>query len=198
MNHRGFTLIELMVSVAIFSIVMVIALGALLSIVNADRKANAMAAAMNNVNFSVESMTRSIRTGYNYHCGSAAGGDCTSGNGGSYFAFSAADGRFVEYRYDTTITGCSNGCISRQTTKSGIPSGFIPITASDIRISDLRFYLIGYCSSAGRTGADNGTSCTADTLQPKVSLLIFGSAQVSGATTTFSIQTSVTQRLYDI
>jgi prepilin-type N-terminal cleavage/methylation domain-containing protein len=200
MNQRGFTLIELLVSVAIFSVVMVIALGALLSIVNADRKADAIAAAMNNVNFSVESMTRSIRTGYNYHCATSTGGDCTSGSGGEYFAFTAADRSFVEYRRDTTTAGCTvNACISRQVTpQSGSPGGFIPITASDISVSSLRFYLIGYCSKSGRTGATNSTVCTADTIQPKVTILLAGSAQVNNATTTFAIQTSVTQRLYDL
>ena len=58
--HRGFTLIELMVSVTIFIIVMVIALGSLLSISEAERKAEQLKTVMNNLNFGLESMARAI------------------------------------------------------------------------------------------------------------------------------------------
>jgi hypothetical protein len=185
-----------MVSVAIFSVVMVIGLGALLSIINADRKANAYASVMNNVNFAVESMGRNIRTGYNYHCASSTGGDCTS-SPGTYFAFTAVDGSFVEYRYQVS-GGCDTGCIARQITTGGIPTGFIRITSPDISISTLNFYLTGYCTKSGTTGSNNATSCTADTRQPRLTVLLRGTGQVNNATTTFNIQTSVTQRLYDL
>lgn len=194
--QRGFTLIELMVSVAIFSVVMVIGLGALLSIVNADRKANAAASVMNNINFAVESMGRNIRTGYNYHCGSSTGGDCT-GSPGTYFAFTASDGSSVEYRYENSGS-CSTGCVSRQVTRAGVPSGFIRITSPDINISTLNFYLTGFCTKSGTTGSTNTTLCTADTRQPRLTILLRGDGQVNNATTTFTIQTSVTQRLYDL
>ena len=46
MNKKGFTLIELMVSITIFSIVMLISVGALLSIIDANRKDQSLKSVM--------------------------------------------------------------------------------------------------------------------------------------------------------
>lgn len=67
--NKGFTLIEIMVSVSIFSMVMVIVVGALLVLNDANKKAQALRAIVDNLNFAVEDMTRSIRTGKDYNCG---------------------------------------------------------------------------------------------------------------------------------
>src|SRR3569832_199477 len=84
--QRGFTLIEMLVSTAIFAIVMVIALGALLAMSESDRKAQSLKAVINNLNFSLDSMSRSVRTGTGLNCGSQNGGDCATVPG-TYFAF---------------------------------------------------------------------------------------------------------------
>lgn len=65
----GFTLIEIMVSISIFSIVMLIVIGALIMLNDANKKAQAMRAVVDNLNFAMEDMTRSIRTGGEYKCG---------------------------------------------------------------------------------------------------------------------------------
>ena len=62
-KKEGFTLIEMVVSLAIFSVVAVIALGALIRIISANQKAQAIQAAVTNVNFALESMSREIRVG---------------------------------------------------------------------------------------------------------------------------------------
>ena len=59
----GFTLIELMVSVALFAIVVMISMTAILSVVDSTKKAQSMKSVMNNLNFALETMTRSIKTG---------------------------------------------------------------------------------------------------------------------------------------
>lgn len=98
-NKKGFTLIEMMVSLAIFSVVAVIAAGALLRIVDSNRKAQSIQSAMSNLNFALESMTRELRQGTKYYCNSGDGtgidgynlakGSCSQSNnaGGSYLAF---------------------------------------------------------------------------------------------------------------
>ena len=96
MRPRGFTLIEVLVSTGIFTVVMVIALGALLAMVERDRKAQTLKTVINNLNFALDSMSRAIRTGEEYHCGSSSGGDCVSVPS-SYFTFTAADGKKVAY-----------------------------------------------------------------------------------------------------
>ena len=78
-GSRGFTLIEMLVSVALFAIVMLIAGSTLLSLVYANRKAQALQSVMNNLNISLDDMVRNVRMGSNYRCGSQEGTDCASG-----------------------------------------------------------------------------------------------------------------------
>jgi prepilin-type N-terminal cleavage/methylation domain-containing protein len=180
---KGFTLIELLVSVAIFSVVMVIAMGALLSISAAERKAETLKTVMDNLNLSMESMTRSIRTGYNYHCGIGGSGpqDCSSGQ--SYLTLTAVDG--------STIAYCLNGGVIRRQTVIGSASTncsdttvFLAMTAPEIVVNNLTFYVKG--------------APLADSTQPKVTITLTGYVNVSGtASSTFTLQTSVTQRIYD-
>jgi prepilin-type N-terminal cleavage/methylation domain-containing protein len=61
-KKRGFTLIEMLVSIAIFSVVMVIVMGTIVTIVDVSRKTRTMTEAMSNLNFVVESMTRTLKT----------------------------------------------------------------------------------------------------------------------------------------
>ena len=70
MQEGGFTLIELMVSISIFLIVMVICLGAVLAIVDGNKKAQSINSVSNNLNSAIESMVRDIKTGFGYSCGS--------------------------------------------------------------------------------------------------------------------------------
>ncbi len=65
---KGFTLIEVMVSVTLFAMVMTLSLGAILSIIDGNKKAQAINSVANNLNFAVDSMVRDIKTGYSYSC----------------------------------------------------------------------------------------------------------------------------------
>lgn len=57
-----------MVALMIFSIVVVVALAALVKIVDANRKAQTIQDAVVNLSFGMESMTRELRTGSVYYC----------------------------------------------------------------------------------------------------------------------------------
>ena len=61
-NKKGFTLIEMLVSVAIFSIIITMIMGTIVTITDASRKARTLTEVMNNLNFSFESMTRTLKT----------------------------------------------------------------------------------------------------------------------------------------
>lgn len=182
----GFTLIEILVSVAIFSTVMVISLGALLAMSESDRKAQTLKSVINNLNFSLDAMGRSIRTGINYHCDVSTGTvttprDCGQASGGATsIAFRSAEGQTVRY-----CLGNGSSCSSSGTAVlvSKGSAAYAPLTASEVTISNLRFYV---------TGAEDAE------LQPHVVILLSGSVPVSPTqTSVFDLQTSVTQRLYD-
>jgi prepilin-type N-terminal cleavage/methylation domain-containing protein len=67
-KEHGFTLVEMIVSLAIFTLVAVVAVGALLKIVSANKKSHTMKTAMTNLNFALESISREMRVGTNYYC----------------------------------------------------------------------------------------------------------------------------------
>ncbi len=67
-KQKGFTLVEMIVSIAIFTIVAVIAVGALLKIVDANKKAQSLKTTINNVNFLFEAISREMRVGSRYRC----------------------------------------------------------------------------------------------------------------------------------
>jgi len=68
--QQGFTLIEMIVSVAIFSIVATITVGALLVLIATNQQLQTEQSIMTNLSFALDSMTREIRTGTNYYCAS--------------------------------------------------------------------------------------------------------------------------------
>lgn len=67
-KKKGFTLIEALVSLGIFSVVIVAATGVILSIISSNKKNQAISSVVNNLNYSIDSMVRDIKTGYEYQC----------------------------------------------------------------------------------------------------------------------------------
>lgn len=67
-NNKGFTLVELIVAIGLFSVVMTLSAGAYLIMINANRNAQAITTGINNLSFALDSMSRNIRTGTNYQC----------------------------------------------------------------------------------------------------------------------------------
>jgi prepilin-type N-terminal cleavage/methylation domain-containing protein len=70
LRQHGFTLIEMIVSLALFAGVITIAVGALLVLVAANDQLQGEQSVMINLSFALDSMTREIRTGTNYLCAS--------------------------------------------------------------------------------------------------------------------------------
>jgi prepilin-type N-terminal cleavage/methylation domain-containing protein len=98
-KKAGFTLIEIMVAVTIFAIVMVTAIGSVLSITNSNRKAQTLNSVISNLNFAVDSMVRDVRTGFQYNCGSTSlpssgSQDCS---GGSSLSLISSSGQYLRY-----------------------------------------------------------------------------------------------------
>ncbi|HUO50131.1 MAG TPA: type II secretion system protein [Candidatus Paceibacterota bacterium] len=187
-THAGFTLIEMLVAVALFAVVMLVAGATLLSLVYANRKAQALQSVMNNLNISLDEMVRSVRMGSNYRCGSqtpAPNGDCSAGNTIIYYTPFGQDpsnrSEDVAYAYDNngTICGANRICVI----SGGVA---IPITAPEVAISNMTFFVVG------TTPHDN--------VQPKVVITLTGSASTANSRTksNFSIQATAVQRLLDL
>jgi len=75
---KGFTLVEIIVSLMIFSIVAVVALAALVKIIDANKKAQTIQDAVTNLSFTLDSMSRELRTGSKLDCQSSSNGNFTT------------------------------------------------------------------------------------------------------------------------
>jgi prepilin-type N-terminal cleavage/methylation domain-containing protein len=173
-KERGFTLVEMIVAVALFAVVMLVSVGALLALVGANRKAQALQSVMNNLNIALDGMVRSVRMGTDYRCN--GGGDCA--NGGDVLSFVPFGGG------DRWVYFAEDGRLYKSTTGSTV-DGF-PMTAPNIEIDSLEFYVVG--------------TTRGDDVQPKVVAVVKGTAGGSQVktTTTFSIQATAVQRILDI
>ena len=191
--RRGFTLIEIMVATALFAIVMMVGVGALLALVESNKRAQAINAVMNNVNAAMETMTRTVVVGRTYHCEATAtpvpspntlatAQDCAA-SGGLLLAFeSAKDGNLNDVNDQWVYR--LNGTQIERSKSSGSPNSWVAMTAPEISITYLKFFVVG---------APKG-----DNIQPRVLIVMKGTAPVPGGTTGFSIQSTVVQRALNI
>lgn len=100
----GFTLIEVMVAISVFSIVVTIGIGSLITTNKAYQQSQVQRAVIDNTSFVLESMAREIRTGGQYTCGTnpAAANQASSCGTSGKFSFVNFDGDEVWYRLNGT------------------------------------------------------------------------------------------------
>ena len=177
-SHRGYTLLELIVAVGIFSIVMLAATGAYLSLIRLDREARATNDVVNNLSFAVDSMARAIRTGTQYKCNnSVASPNCTDIPGGSSLGFQDSSGRAIVYSLSNNQLMASVNGVS------------FPMTDPRVSIDTLSFYVRGVGTSTAALKA----------LEPTVTFVMKGSmTTTSGTTRTFTLQSGATQRYLEL
>ena len=107
-KKSGFTLIEIIVSLGVFSVVLMIAVGALLVLIVSNRQLQDEQSVLSNLSFALDSMTREIRTGSNYFC--AASNSATAGLGGANRSIFRESGSVAQLLLDEGVTGdCSIG-----------------------------------------------------------------------------------------
>lgn len=194
----GFTLIEIMVATSIFMIIMLIAFGTLISTSNTAKKSQALRSAMDNVNFAMESMTRSLRTSTDYYCivdGASVSlpvfeslvSDCPLSNspGGAAIVFTPPvlpsdppqTPRNAAYRVIERSDGTGTHVLQSCTPKC------YDLVSQDIDITKLTFFVDG--------------SDPNDEIQPSVYIIIKGTVLSKGVPSTFAIQTMTSQRTFE-
>ncbi|MDQ2933164.1 MAG: type II secretion system GspH family protein [bacterium] len=67
-NSHGFSLVEMIVAMGIFAIVAVVALGALIKIMSANKKAQSIQASVTNINFALDAMSREMQLATEFYC----------------------------------------------------------------------------------------------------------------------------------
>lgn len=199
-DKQGFSLIEVLVSLSIFTIVMTIGVGVLMVLIDSNARAQNIQTIMTNLSFALDSITREMRTGTDYYCASSASlptsgeANLNYASGGEAIAFNEGgksltgntpnDSRRIAIRLN-------NGALERRL-GNGDGDGSVneaddwaAITSPEVTITDLRFFV------SGATRADN--------LSPTVTLYVEGYAGIDdGSEEVFNIQTTVVQQLLDI
>ncbi len=198
---KGFTLVEVLVSLSIFTMVVVTAVSVLLTMVSASAKARDIQSIMTNLSFALDSMTREIRTGSGYYCQSGGSsnnlptvdkpvtGDpfrnclATESNrhafsfieGGNSITSSCSSKR-IGYRYNAT-----DKSIERRLCNGS----WYTMTSPDVVIEDMSFTVTG--------------SSDADSKTPVVTIQLRGKVPGRhGETSELGLQTTVSQYLLDI
>jgi prepilin-type N-terminal cleavage/methylation domain-containing protein len=218
-RQQGFTLIEMIVSLGVFSVVITISVGALLMLVATNKQLQGEQSVMTNLSFALDSMTREIRTGTHYYCDTAPN---TSAGGSSNIFNDSHDVDSILY---DSVTGQKN-----QDCSNGAPGGhkyrglaFIEggnsitagndrilyyfnkndgkiyrrvgaqasesIVSSGIYIKDFQFFVSG--SEPLSAGATKDD-------QPSVTIYIEATESSDPAAKSYYIETTVTQRTLDL
>ncbi len=196
-GQQGFTLVEIMVAVSIFTIVVTIGMGALLAVNNAYKKTKDRRQAVASVSSAIEYLMREMRTGYSFTCNnyqntvlvpgtSNVSTDCfppTNPSQGITFLDQDRNQQVIYLNTSSTV-----GRIYKNTFAAGLPGQPVPITdPSIVDIEDLNFYLKGV--------ADDPQTFVY--VQPVVVVQIKGKV-VGQANSDFTFQSTISQRLLDV
>jgi prepilin-type N-terminal cleavage/methylation domain-containing protein len=194
-GKAGFTLIEMMVAVFVFSIVMTLATGAIFNVVAANKSSQAIKSVMDNLNSALDSMSRDIRYGTIYNCGNTSvdfsePASCTEGaSNDNIFAFVAkptADnpaGDHVIYEFLENQSSDHSGSIYK-CIGSTLPGNCDLMTAPEVHIQNLHFYVQGASELVSQ--------------QPQVLISISGYAMAGSNESYFNIETMIDQRKLDM
>ncbi len=190
-KNKAFTLVEIMVATSIFMMIMLVALGALITSSDTAKKSQALRSAMDNVNFAMESVVRSLRSGTDYTCITSGSfilpgsptPDCPLGtSGGTAIVFTPAKHttqRDTAYVLNTRANG------TKVLQRCYLSNPCVDIVSPDVDVEKLSFFV---------NGSHSETNVPDDKVQPSVYILVKGNVVFKGQSNSFAIQTNVSQR----
>lgn len=188
----GFTLVEMVVAVALFAVVALVCIGTLLALIGANRRAQALQSVMNNLNVAVDGMARSIRQGSIYHCSASAPygttQDCSAG--ATTFAFEPYGGHpgtSDQWIYKFIAPSNGQGGYINRSEDGG--TTWVRLTAPEVSITGMQFFAVGTTPA----------TVNGDMVQPQVVIVVQGTAGSDAkGSTSFHLQVSASQRALDI
>ncbi|MEX0930750.1 MAG: type II secretion system protein, partial [Candidatus Paceibacterota bacterium] len=193
--NAGFTLMELLVSLTLFTVVIVMAVGTLLVLIDANTKAQNMQEAMTNLTFALDSMTREIRTGSGYFCHQNNAWNINLTNDSTRDCINSTTGiSFVEGGSSLT-KGSGGNRIGYRFAKNAIQRkvgtrDWQPLTSDAVVIEEMRITV---------RNSETYFPSRSNILQPTVTIFIRGSAgTIENVDTSFSMQTTITRRIWDL
>lgn len=195
-QSQGFTLVEMLVSVALFAVTVTISMGSLLVLIDANAKSQTVQNAVTNMSFAVDSMTRIMRTGTDYYCADFQSDfgvgllptgvrNCATDHVHPSFVTPVRFGEaivFTDTRTGDRYAYARNGnSLQRRIDVDGSEGEWQSITGQNVRVTDFRIY------STGNGNAANTQPVTTFYIKAEV-------GDISGLSSEIELQTSVSQR----
>ncbi len=197
-SNKGFTLVEVMIATAIFVVIMVMGIGAVLAANSSHKETQSLHTIVDNLSFAMEDMSRNLRLGYSYHCQYESLPvpieeplDCALGEGALSLAFEKQGGD-SENPLDQVVYRINSSDIKNVYIDKSTDSGntFYPITPNIL--GDASMEIDPIHSGFVVLGAD-----PEDKIQPMVAIRLKGSISIRGTVTPFNLETVVSQRAID-
>lgn len=195
-KNTGYTIIETMIAVALFIIIVMSGMGALLNANLLHQKSRDMRSIIDNLSFVMDDMSRNLRTGYNYRCYDSTKNHVSTDFNVPPVSVSCTQGWAVAFEtaigdpnnnQDQWVYSVSNdGKIFKSTDGT---MNVVQMTPDEVVIDNISsvFYILGAESPSD-----------GDNQQPLITIRLVGHINYKNIVSPFSIQTSVSQRAIDI
>lgn len=203
LTPRGFSLVELLVVLGLFSGIATLTLGSLFNAQAVNARILENQSALDNINLSLSIMIRDIRLGSQFNCMTGYATTTSSisternncSRGGDSILFKSVE--FPNDR-DRVVYYLEKGIIYKSIYPfGGTATVGVQLTTDEVTIDSLVFYVDG----AHTTDGSNDVGNVYDFKQPLVTLFISGHANktraAAAAPITFSIQTTISSRDFD-
>jgi len=200
LNKRGFTLIELIVVMAVFLFIIGAGLGIFISIVHGQRRVLAEQQILSQVSYLEEYMSKALRAAK-----TSDGTEGCLGEMGEIYNLTRSDGlyqgiKFINQSENGTcqeffldVVSDPDNFVLKELKNSVSDEDAVALTSDILKINYMRF------SINGADGSDNGNNSVfsvSDRIQPRVTILlnITIPGDSEGGNTTKTIQTTVSRR----
>jgi len=180
----GYTIMETMIAVSLFTVIMTVGMGALLNTNALQRKSQDLRSGLDNLSFILEDMSRNIRTGYNYRCSATVSETPLSCASGTTMFFEEAIAGAAGITSDQWGYRINSSNIEK-TVDGG--TNWIALNPSEMVISA--------ASAISILGSE--TLASGNRQQPLVTIRLMGTITYKNVITPFSVQTAISQRVID-
>ncbi len=211
-RRAGFTLVELMVSSAIFVTVASLAMEALFAMQASYVKIDGLRSVMDGLNTSFDLITRDVRYGSVFFCGNNIEDTYRSfrkscpftgadGDGGTALMFKPSTAASFTERRGYFLYGKK---VYEYSLDQYGATSTVPITGDDVFVDSLRFFVTGANTTQAAIDAGNGEnspSSLPDNLQPVITMVMAGRSGTRSKTAKnayFQMETTITPRRADI
>lgn len=188
-HKKGFTLVEMIITIGLFTIIIAIAVGAFTSALRTQRQVSSLIAAQSNISLALEQMAREVRTGYlfcnnsatnNIHDPAGSCDPCTISVASSTWTCPALD--FYDAEGNQVLYSLQNGALM-ETINGGTPQS---VTGDTVSVKYLQFLLFGQLEG--------------DQWTPRITITMGitpSSTDPGVESTTFNLETTVSARNID-